>query len=175
MVATVLFCLQSCQSGSSVDQAKQEKPERTVFGEEPAKPEEGRRRITAAEVPRPRAETYKNQESARDAVTRITYRWAQTLTSRDLNAHMNLYAPKLDRFYDKTNVQRESVRREKHRLLVSRGGARIRDVSLTERDGGDLVIAEFRRPAGRAGTVHQRLVWKRLGAGDWKIIREEAL
>jgi ketosteroid isomerase-like protein len=181
IAATILPFLQSCHSGSSVDRAEQEKPERAVFGEEPAKAEEGRRRVAASEAPRPRPETHKSEESARDAVTRITYRWAQTLTSRDLNAHMNLYARKLDRFYDRTNVQRESVRREKHRLLGSRAGTRIRDVSLKERDGGEIVIAEFRRtgnPMGvqtPAGSVHQRLVWKRLAAGEWKIIREEAL
>jgi hypothetical protein len=52
-------------------------------------------------------------------------------------------------------------------------------LSVRVQDEGRLVIAEFEREFIRAGTgketVHQRLVWKRLADGDWKIIREEAL
>jgi hypothetical protein len=124
------------------------------------------------------------EKSPREAAGKVVYRWARTLSSEDLNGHMDLYAQKLDRFYDRTNVDRNSIRREKQRLLNSNSNGRrqpIRDVSLKEEDGGRLVIAQFRRASSpllaedQHGLVTQRLVLKRLATGEWKIIREEVL
>jgi ketosteroid isomerase-like protein len=131
---------------------------------------------------RARAGTPEKQKDSRDEVGRMIYRWSQTLTSRNVDAHVKLYAQKLDRFYDRTNVSKDAVLREKQSSFSQNSllpGQQIRDVALKTQDGGDLVIAEFRRavkPGGEAPSqmVHQRLVFKRIG-GDWKIIREEAL
>jgi ketosteroid isomerase-like protein len=190
MITVTLSILISCQSRVQLASVKQsEKEPRTVFGELP-KPEGERRRATndrrdtatANQESKQESKQVTDRESPRETVTRILYRWAQTSTSRDLNRHISLYARNLDRFYDGTNVRREAVRRQKQRTLKSStpyNGQQIRDLSLRVQDDGRLVIAEFEREVIRAGigkeSVHQRLVWKRLADGDWKIIREEAL
>jgi ketosteroid isomerase-like protein len=145
-----------------------------VFGE-PPRPEQARQRTNAQLRPEP---PEVQQQESRQEVATMLYRWAQTYSSRDLRRHMTLYAPKLDRFYDRTDVGRASVRSEKQRVLNRHSrnhGPQIRDVSLNEEDGGRIVIAEFGRTGERAGLVRQRLVWKRLRPGEWKIIREELL
>jgi hypothetical protein len=182
----MLLILESCQS--TVQLASNEKPAqkepRTVFGELP-KPDSSRQRLAPIQAPESESKPTKKpevqSESPRETVTRVVYRWAQTSSPKDLSRHINLYAHKLDRFYDETNVGRESVKREKQRALRRSpvGSQQIRDLSLRVQDEGRLVIAEFQREFIRAGmgkeTVHQRLVWKRLAEGDWKIIREETL
>ena len=187
-----LSILVSCQSTVQVASADRsvEKEPRTVFGELP-KPEGARQRADTGrsvdqnndglQQPDLKSKPVADRESPRETVTRNLYRWALTSTSKDLNRHINLYAKNLDRFYDDTNVRRDSVRREKQRSLrtTSSSAQQIRDLSLRVQDEGRLVIAEFRREVIHLGagkdTVHQRLVWKRLDDGDWKIIREEAL
>ena len=185
----MLLVLESCQSTvrlANNEQKPAPKEPRTVFGEAP-KPDSARQRHATTQPVESDSKPAKPQkpeiqsESPRETVTRVVYRWAQTSSPKDLNRHIDLYARKLDRFYDETNVGRESVKREKQQALRRSpvGSQQIRDLSLRVQDEGRLVIAEFQREFIRAGlgkeTVHQRLVWKRLAEGDWKIIREEAL
>ncbi len=44
-------------------------------------------------------------------------RWRDTVVRGDVNAHAILYAPKMDKFFRRRNVTRETVRREKARMM----------------------------------------------------------
>ena len=164
LVFATLFLLSSCQRNVGQQTETRESTPRTVFGEPPALP------VSSVERARHRTVPQVSEQKPRDEVSTMLYRWARTLTSRDLQRHMGLYAPKLDRFYNRMNVARASVRWEKQRQLRRSPSGQIRDVHLDEEDGGRLVIAEFVHER-----VRQRLVWKRQGPGEWRIIREEVM
>jgi hypothetical protein len=107
----------------------------------------------------------------------LIHRWADTLLSGNLPAHMSLYAPTLDRFNGSSDVPRETVRAFKHRLLSGLKGVRrfeMYDVRLlSSRDTS--VVAEFRIESdavARDIVGWYRLELRQVG-GQWKIYSEE--
>jgi ketosteroid isomerase-like protein len=116
-----------------------------------------------------------------DSVAGHVYRWADTLLSRNLDAHMKLYAPVLERFGEETNVGRDLVRREKERFLTKLAPIRrfeIHDLRIREDNNGQLATAEFRADwnADTAGAVthsaRHRLTFRR-SSREWQIQSEE--
>ena len=106
-------------------------------------------------------------------------RWAATLISGDLDSHMRLYAPTLDRFRGSRNLRREVVRSSKQQLVSVLAGVRrfeIYDVKLRSLPDS-ATRAEFRieSDAGNGRIAG----WYRLDLrqinGEWKIVGEEKL
>ena len=109
----------------------------------------------------------------------IVQRWAQTLLSRDLDAHMSLYAAKLDRFGGRRGVNREVVRSEKEQLLAAMANVRrfeIHDLRLIEDKDTETATAYFRIDwkidGGVSDAAPQRLVFRKVD-GRWLIVGEE--
>jgi hypothetical protein len=111
----------------------------------------------------------------------LIYHWADTLVSGNLDAHMALYAPSLDRFQGLSNVSRDSVRDDRQRLMRSFSGVRrfeIHDLRISN-TSEDTAAADFRLmwSAGayeNASSVSHRLQLRRIG-NAWKIAGEERL
>lgn len=114
----------------------------------------------------------------------VIERWRSSLASGDVDAHVAMYAPRLERFQRRRGVSRVTVGREKSRLLdrypqVNR--LEIHDVKLDSMKG-DRAAVTFRRDwdangSGSrryAGSERQRLTFQRSG-GSWKIVGEEEL
>ena len=68
----------------------------------------GKKRVIADDIRR-------THESPRESVVRMLERWAQTCACNNLRRHMDLYAQNVHRFYDRTNVDHNSIRRAKRR------------------------------------------------------------
>jgi hypothetical protein len=110
-------------------------------------------------------------------IQNLIRRWTDTLLARDLDSHISLYAPTLNRFNGTTNVPRETVRASKQKLLGSLGAVRRFEIyNLRLRSlGNGFVSAEFRIDSdavdgGVAGWYHLELGM----IGDqWKIYAEE--
>ena len=109
--------------------------------------------------------------------------WRDTLIAGDADAQARLYAPKVERFFTKTGVSREAVRREKASLLARYPTFHkydIRDVRVEEMKGDRARVTFDKewdaRGTGRfAGAERQRLTLQRTAAGGWQIVREEEL
>jgi hypothetical protein len=98
-------------------------------------------------------------------IRELVRRWADTLLAGNLDAHMSLYVPNVDR----------SVRASRRTLVRALAGTRrfeIYDLKLrTLADGS--VLSEFRIESDAAGRRSYRLHWRQIGS-DWKIYREES-
>jgi hypothetical protein len=57
------------------------------------------------------------------SVHALLQRWAETLLSGHVNAHLKLYAPTLERFGDRTNIGRQSIRSFKEGFIAQLRGA----------------------------------------------------
>ena len=115
-------------------------------------------------------------------VATAVHRWADTLLSQDLSAHLNLYAPILDTFFGQANVRKDAVRRAKEKQIASLASVQrfeIVGLRIVE-DPGAVATAEFRREwmtqaaPGAPAMASERLVFRRMN-GEWKIIGEESV
>ena len=110
-------------------------------------------------------------------IQNLIRRWTDTLLARDLDSHISLYPPTLNRFNGATNVPRETVRASKHKLLASLAAVRrfeIYNLRLRSLRNG-FVSAEFRIDSdavdsGVAGWYHLELG---MFGDQWKIYAEE--
>jgi hypothetical protein len=106
--------------------------------------------------------------------------WRDSVIRGDVNAHVILYAPKMDQFFRRRNVTRETVRREKARMMelyprVNR--YEISDIRVESQRGNEAVVSfrkewDMRGDRPFSGAERQRLKLRRM-SGDWKIVSEE--
>jgi len=109
-------------------------------------------------------------------------RWRDSVVRGDVNAHVILYGPKMDQFFRRRNVTRETVRREKARMMelypqVNRYD--ISDVRVESQRENEAVVSfrkewDMRGDRPFSGAERQRLKLRRI-SGDWKIVSEEEL
>jgi hypothetical protein len=153
---------------------------RAVFGEA-AKPEP-----EVPQVSEPQKETIRSRAEepvgSRAGIDSLLDRWRNTFASGDVNGQVILYAPKMELFYRRNGVSRETVRREKARMMELYPRVHRYDISdvTLESHKGDEAVVSFRKDWDMngdrrfSGAERQRLKLKRIN-GDWKIIREEEL
>jgi hypothetical protein len=113
-------------------------------------------------------------------ISGLIHRWADTLVSRDVNAHMRLYARTLECSGSGANISRDVLRLQKERLVAALSVPRrfeIHDVHVRQLADGSAV-AEFRvewaagHDRGPAASAWYRLRLRRAG-GQWVIHCEE--
>lgn len=123
-------------------------------------------------------------EDASAAVRKLVDDWIVTLEGRDLEAHLDCYAPLLARYFTKADVTLEDVRRDKahflaryahvHRLTVTN----VRVVVTS--DGAAQALFDKDWDVGTdsglrySGSEQQQLDLRRID-GAWKIIAEREL
>jgi hypothetical protein len=159
--------------------------ERAVFGEPLPIPEvkdvkeEG---VEEASSARSRTEANKPEALKTQApgVDELLDRWRDTILSRNVDAQVSLYAPKVEHFFNRRNVSRELVRREKGRMLELYPEIRkyeISDVRLESAEDNQAVVSfrkewDMRGIRRFTGAERQRLKLRKI-AGVWKIVGEE--
>jgi serine/threonine protein kinase/ketosteroid isomerase-like protein len=105
--------------------------------------------------------------------------WVAATNSGDMTQQMNLYLPVLERFYQKRNVSRASVRQEKERFLASLTSfsVEVSQPEYTIGNDGRTATMLFRKSytstgaQARSGEVLQELRWVKTSAG-WRISGE---
>jgi serine/threonine protein kinase len=105
--------------------------------------------------------------------------WVAATNSGDMTQQMNLYLPVLERFYQKRNVTRASVRQEKERFLASLTSfsVEVSEPEYTIGNDGRTATMLFRKSysstgaQARSGEVLQELRWLKTPAG-WRISSE---
>jgi serine/threonine protein kinase len=105
--------------------------------------------------------------------------WVATTNAGELTQQMNLYLPVLERFYQKRNVPRDSVRQEKERFLatLSSFSVQVSEPQFTIGNDGRTATTLFRKSynatgaQARSGEVVQELRWVKTQAG-WRISSE---
>jgi hypothetical protein len=121
------------------------------------------------------------QPSAAQSVQGLLFRWADTLLSHNLSAHMDLYAPVLARFGNRMNLSRDAVRISKQHFLATLSHVRhfeIHDVRIQQQAHTSLTSVEFRvewQTAGAAPRVALYRLTLDRGNGRWQIQSEERL
>ena len=124
--------------------------------------------------------TAEDRRAAPEGLNEVLDQWRESIMNGDVDAQVNLYAPKMDRFFTKRNVSKDDVRRETARMMklypdVSR--YEISDIQV-ESNTGDEAVVSFRKEWDMkgdkrfAGAERQRLKLRKF-AGDWKIVSEE--
>jgi ketosteroid isomerase-like protein len=164
--------------------------QRPVFGSGTSRPDPLSMDPLPRETPAAAASDEQPPEAPakRDAVPAdvlgVVERWRSSLERRDLETHVNTYAPRVDRFFRQRRVSREAVQREKVRMLERYphiNKYEIHDVKL-ESMNKDRAVVTFRKDWDTsgdgsrrfAGSERQRLTLRRTG-GEWKIVSEEEL
>lgn len=108
--------------------------------------------------------------------------WRSTMVGGDLQKHVSLYAPVVDRFFRERNVSREAVRQEKKRMLDRYphfDQYDLRDVKV-DFAGDNRALVTFRKDWSArgvrrfAGSELQRLTLQKDSAA-WQIVSEEEL
>lgn len=121
-------------------------------------------------------------QSSKDEIAAVLQRWVETLAGRNLDGHMDLYAPMLVKYNGKRNVSKESVRQQKQRFLSENpvlDRYEIRELSVAPAEGGQLLAAFQSQWVARGnpsanGSARERVTFRRQN-GAWKIIGEEQL
>ena len=169
-------------SAASSPQSTATQP-RAVFGElpqaPPRQPQPVEKTEAGEETARSRSEA---TITARGEIDSLLDRWRNTFLRGDVNGQTILYAPKMELFYRRNSVSRETVRREKSRMMELYPKVHRYDISdvKVESHRGDEAVVSFRKDWDMngdrrfSGAERQRLKLKRIN-GDWKIIREEEL
>ena len=101
---------------------------------------------------------------------------ADTFARGDVNGQTILYAPKMETFYQRNGVSRETVRREKSRMMELYPKVHRYDISdlKFESQKHDEAVVSFRKDWDMngdrrfAGAERQRLKLRRIN-GDWKM------
>lgn len=115
-----------------------------------------------------------------DDVGQFLQTWRNTFLTGDFDAHMECYAPVVETYYQKRNLTRADVRREREGMVAEYGSVRQFDVSNVELTitAQGLVDATFRTHweiSGKkyfAGEDTEKLILIQTG-GRWLITREE--
>ncbi|HYO80443.1 MAG TPA: nuclear transport factor 2 family protein [Bryobacteraceae bacterium] len=112
-------------------------------------------------------------------VTRVVRGWAEDFRQGDLASHLSYYAPRVDRIFRVTNVDRNYVRKVKEGAL--RPGSAVKRYELsdmrTEMQGEDRAVVTFDKTyeiAGasqNSGKVRSELRLRRTAEG-WRIVSE---
>jgi serine/threonine protein kinase len=116
---------------------------------------------------------------ARSELSAMLADWIAATNSRDVNRQMSFYAPTLDAFYQKREVQQADVRAEKSRLFaqISSIDVHISNPEIRISDDGRTAMTRFHKSwnyvgaQSSSGEVIQELGWRKTESG-WKIISE---
>jgi serine/threonine protein kinase len=130
-------------------------------------------------APQPSPSTSTSTEDAQTELRAALNEWVATTNSGDMTRQMNLYLPALERFYQKRNVPRASVRQEKERFLatLTSFSVQVGEPELNIGADGRTATTIFRKSysstgaQGRRGEVLQELRWMKTPAG-WRISSE---
>ena len=175
------------RADTAAPQARNRAQPRAVFGDTwPTTPVESREEPPDAQ--RPRRSKIVSRKRGSVSRSRIGYRsgllhrWRETVVRGDVNAHAILYAPKMDKFFRRRNVTRETVRREKARMMELYPDVKryeISDVRVESQRGTEAIVSfrkewDMRGDRPFSGAERQRLKLRRI-AGDLKIVSEEEL
>ena len=158
---------------------------RAVFGEvspavTPAPAPDVQKVEPKEEVARSRTETVASP--GRGQIEGLLDKWRDTFARGDVNGQTILYAPKMETFYQRNGVSRETVRREKSRMMELYPKVHRYDISdlKFESQKHDEAVVSFRKDWDMngdrrfAGAERQRLKLRRIN-GDWKIVGEEEM
>jgi hypothetical protein len=173
-----------------VSQDRYRSQPRAVFGDtnriQPAseRPSNTEQPLSREEPPSEAASRSREDSSAMPAsdINGLLNRWRDTVVRGDSKAHAILYAPKMDKFFRRRNVSRETVRREKARMMEIYPEVKryeISDVRVESQRPNETVVSfrkewDMRGDRPFSGAERQRLTLRRI-AGDWKIVSEEEL
>ena len=106
--------------------------------------------------------------------------WATSMEKRDLKAHLNYYAPKVDVYYLKRGVNRDYVREDRARALVVYDDLKFQfsnvNVRVTDNAGRRAVATfdkrwDFKGIRNSSGSVRE-IVWMERSGGKWRITGE---
>ena len=106
--------------------------------------------------------------------------WISATNNRDINQQMSFYAPRLHRYYLRSNALQSFVRQEKARVFATAGLIEIHaeEPEIIMRDGGRTAVMRYRKKyriengrQSRRGEVIQELRW-RFEEGEWRISSE---
>ncbi|MCX6622494.1 MAG: hypothetical protein NTY38_15795 [Acidobacteria bacterium] len=109
-------------------------------------------------------------------------RWAAAGRTRDVEAQVACYAPRLDRFYGSRDVPREVVRKDRQHVLKQLGAVRRFDIwnveiTVTHPGNATAVLNKSWEFVGRAiysGQVREQLSLRKQN-GNWKIVSQHDL
>ncbi len=119
---------------------------------------------------------------AREQIRTTLTNWTGSLENRNLEAHINHYAPRLERYYLKTGVSRDFVRSDRARALsiYSNMDFKLSNVEIAVDNSGRRAVVTFDKRwnfSGQdrsSGKVQER-VWLARINETWKIIGERDL
>lgn len=106
--------------------------------------------------------------------------WIAATNNRDINQQMSFYAPRLKRYYLKSDAARIFVREEKARVFATASVIEIRaeEPEIIFQDNGRTAVMRYRkkyrienRRDSRRGEVIQELRWQRT-RDEWRIFSE---
>jgi hypothetical protein len=115
-------------------------------------------------------------------VMAVMEQWRQSMLSGDVDAQTNCYAPTVELFFRRKNLDREILRKMKRSGMKAYPDVRayrLTDVELQSLTESRAVVT-FRKYWDGYGTKHfsgeekQRLTFLKI-EGEWKIVREEEL
>jgi hypothetical protein len=161
---------------------------RAVFGEasepgqtQPHKADQGRRERTLREDHGGlEANSTRANGDVPSDIRAFLDEWTSTFIHGDIEGHVNLYAPRVDKFFLKRHVSRAAVRAEKVRMLRRYPRFEryeVRDIKV-DRVTPDQAVVTFRKDWDArglhrfAGSELQRLTLSRR-SGAWQIVSEQ--
>ena len=152
---------------------------RAVFGEGPPAPVQPPVPDNPETEPTMRARVSDGEKELAE-IQGFLDRWRTSTIDGNVNAQTILYAPRMDHYFRKRNVSRDTVRREKARmkeLYPTINRYDISDVRVESAAKNQAVVTfrkdwDMRGDRRFAGAERQRLKLRRM-AGDWKIVSEE--
>jgi hypothetical protein len=126
-----------------------------------------------------------SQDPARVAVLAVLKEWRATMLGGDVDGQTDCYAPVVEIFFRRKNLDREVLRGMKRSGMVAWAHTDVYEISETDYQtlGDDRASATFRKhwessDANRmkhfSGEEQERLTFARYD-GEWKIVREEEL
>ena len=155
---------------------------------EPAAPEPAPESLPAPSATRPpqsqpsdTAQTVDPGRATREIETTLHY-WASSLEERNLRAHMDSYAPNLDRYYLRRGVSRVYVQADRAQALskYSDISFRFSNMDIKVDPSGRRAVAtfdkewDFRGAQNSSGSVRE-MVWLEKVGGRWRITGERDL
>lgn len=142
---------------------------------------------TAKEAPRPSPVPEDNPPNEADRtsdrrIDDVLRKWTDSTRHLDADGNADLYAPRVERFFNRRNVTRDDIRVEKERLFENIDQVRKFQVSnvVVDRVSPDQALISFRKEwdfAGKSpfsGAEKARMLLKRNGS-QWQIAREEEI
>ena len=120
--------------------------------------------------------------AARKEVTSTLNAWAESIKSRDINAHMKYYAATLNTYYARSNVSADVVRADRERAFskYSTLDIQISNLNIEIDPNGQRAVAtfektfDFRGDKNFSGSGPNRFWFEKTG-GVWRITGEKDL